>query len=136
MVEFCRQNLESLVAGYYHQTDKALHQGLRVSFQLWILSTEIQHGSGSSHFFYVNPALFSNLYMEIFRLKFLSSIIPMDAKWFCFVNEIICRRPKVKASAIFLPWLSNLMPSLRFSCEEENEINLPFLDTVVHRHMN
>ena len=80
----------------------------------------------------LSPVL-SNLYMEFFEAKILSRILPRNIYWFRYVDDIFCIWPKSENLQNFLAALNNLVPSIRFTLEEEENCILPFLDVCVHR---
>ena len=80
----------------------------------------------------LSPVL-SNLYMEFFENRILSTILPEKAVWFRYVDDIICLWPCNENLDVFLNRLNNLVPSIKFTTEVENESSLPFLDCLIHR---
>ena len=80
----------------------------------------------------LSPVL-SNLYMEIFESRILNTIIPENVKWFRYVDDIICIWPNHEDIRTFQDNLNQLVPSIKFTMEIENNSCLPFLDVMVHR---
>ena len=80
----------------------------------------------------LSPVL-SNLYMELFEKKILSRILPRNVFWFRYVDDIICIWPNDLDVSDFLTSLNNLVPSIKFTMEEELNSSLPFLDVQIHR---
>ena len=83
----------------------------------------------------LSPVL-SNLYMEFFETKFLPSILPPGVIWFRYVDDIFCIWPVIADVKNFLLELNSLVPSIKFTYEEERDFCLPFLDVNVHRTPN
>ena len=81
----------------------------------------------------LSPVL-SNIYMEFFETKFLPRILPQKVKWFRYVDDIFCIWPIHENLQEFLIKLNNLVPSIKFTIEEERNCKLNFLDVTVHRH--
>ena len=79
------------------------------------------------------PPVLSNLYMEFFEKRLLCNILPDKAIWFRYVDDILCLWPNDEAIDIFLPMLNNLVPSIKFTVEVEEDGKLPFLDCMIHR---
>lgn len=80
----------------------------------------------------LSPVL-SNLYMEFFEKKLLSNILPSNAVWFRYVDDVLCLWPCSENIEGFLPLLNNLAPSIKFTIEYEDDCKLPFLDCMIHR---
>ena len=80
----------------------------------------------------LSPVL-SNLYMEIFESRILSTIIPDKVKWYRYVDDVICIWPVNEDIRIFLDSLNQLVPSIKFTMEIENNSCISFLDVMVHR---
>ena len=80
--------------------------------------------------------LLSNLYMEFFETKILNNILPANAVWFRYVDDILCVWPETEDINRFLHELNNLVPSIKFTLEIESNGVLPFLDVNLHRINN
>ena len=80
----------------------------------------------------LSPVL-SNLYMEFFETKFLPNILPHGVLWFRYVDDIFCIWPLAENVNSFLVTLNNLVPSIKFTIEEEVDLCLPFLDVSIFR---
>ena len=80
----------------------------------------------------LSPVL-SNLFMEFFETKFLPNILPQGVLWFIFVDDIFCIWPLAENVKTFLINLNNLVPSIKFTFEEEVDCCLPFLDVRIYR---
>ena len=83
----------------------------------------------------LSPVL-SNLYMEFFEKKILSSIIPRNVVWFRYVDDIICVWPGNEDVNNFFDRLNQLVPSIKFTMEMEKDGCLPFLDVFIRRKSN
>ena len=68
----------------------------------------------------LSPVL-SNLYMEFFENRILSTILPEKAVWFRYVDDIICLWPCNENLDVFLNRLNNLVPSIKFTTEVKND---------------
>ena len=75
----------------------------------------------------------SNLYMEFFVRNLLATILPNHVKWFRYVDNVLCLWPKSMNLQSFLYDLNNLVPSIKFSVEVEQQNCLPFLDVLIIR---
>ena len=80
--------------------------------------------------------LLSNLYMEFFESKILKNILPANVVWYRYVDDIFCIWPGNKNLDNILLLLNNLVPSIKFTIEIEQNFSLPFLDVIVHRQSN
>ena len=80
----------------------------------------------------LSPVL-SNLFMEFFERELLPSILPKDAIWYRYVDDILCIWPIAHDLDDFLPKLNNLVPSIKFTTEIEQNNMLPFLDVTIYR---
>ena len=80
----------------------------------------------------LSPVL-SNLYMEFFETKFLPNILPRGVLWFRYVDDIFCIWPLIENVNNFLVNLNTLVPSIKFTIEEETDLCLPFLDVKIFR---
>ena len=81
----------------------------------------------------LSPVL-SNIYMEFFETKLLPRILPQKVIWFRYVDDIFCIWPVHENLQEFLNNLNNLVPSIKFTVEEERNCNLNFLDVTVLRN--
>ena len=81
----------------------------------------------------LSPVL-SNLYMEFFEKKILSKILPKQAIWFRYVDDIICLWPNSENLNTFMEKLNNQVASIKFTMEIENDSSLPFLDVLIIRN--
>lgn len=81
----------------------------------------------------LSPVL-SNLYMEFFEKKILNNIIPRNVTWFRYVDDIICVWPGNQDVKNFFAKLNQLVPSIKFTMEMENDGCLPFLDVLIRRN--
>lgn len=80
----------------------------------------------------LSPVL-SILYMEFFETRILNSILPEKAKWYRYVDDVLCLWPCDENLDNFLSLLNNLVPTINFTVELENDCSLPFLDCRIHR---
>ena len=76
----------------------------------------------------------ANLYMEFFESRLLPSILPERIFWKRYVDDVFCLWPNSENVDSFLENLNSLVPSVKFTKEEENDHRLAFLDVLVHRH--
>ena len=75
----------------------------------------------------------SNLYMKFFEINLLTIIFPNHVKWFCYLNGLLCLWLKLMKFQFFLNDLNNLVPSIKFSVEVEQQNCLPYLDMLIIR---
>ncbi len=68
----------------------------------------------------LSPVL-SNLYMEYFETRFLPKICNFNLPWYRYVDDILCLWPASQNPHMFLGLLNNLVPSISFKIEEEND---------------
>lgn len=80
----------------------------------------------------LSPVL-SNIYMEFFEKQFLPHILPPNAIWLRYVDDVFCVWPNGYNIDDFLDNLNSLVPSIKFTYESEQSMCLPFLDVLVHR---
>ena len=71
--------------------------------------------------------------MEFFETKLLPNILPHGVLWFRFVDDIFCIWPLAENVNPFLLNLNNLLPTIKFTYEEEIDSCLPFLDVLIYR---
>ena len=81
----------------------------------------------------LSPVL-SNLYMEFFEKHLLPDILPPDVIWHRYVDDIVCIWPIHHDLESFMVNLNNLVPSIKFTREIENNNCLAFLDVMIHRN--
>ena len=79
--------------------------------------------------------LLSNLYMEFFETRILRRILPDDVCWLRYVDDVFCLWPQELNLENFLEKMNNLVDSIKFTLEIENNHTLPFLDILVHKDM-
>ena len=80
----------------------------------------------------LSPVL-SNIYMEFFEVHILPTICDFEIIWYRYVDDVICLWPSDRDPMLFLQELNDLVPSIKFKIEIENNNALPFLDTLVTR---
>ena len=80
----------------------------------------------------LSPVL-SNLFMEFFERDLLPNILPENVIWLRYVDDVLCMWPNDHHLSDFLPKLNNLVPSIKFTTEVEQNNMLPFLDVTIHR---
>ena len=83
----------------------------------------------------LSPIL-SNIYMEYFETRILPTICNFNIIWYRYVDDIICLWPKDKDPLVFLHSLNQLVPTIKFKIEIENDNTLPFLDTLIFNSPN
>ena len=76
----------------------------------------------------------SNLYMEFFEKHLLPPILPANAQWFRYVDDVLCVWPVNSDVDEFLSNLNNLVPSIKFTMEKEHNNAIPFLDILINRN--
>lgn len=80
----------------------------------------------------LSPVL-SNLYMECFETNILPRILPSNLLWYRYVDDILCLWPVNHDETDFLNQINSLVPSIKFTIENEVNGVLPFLDIMIHR---
>ena len=78
-----------------------------------------------------NPlaSILANLYMEFYERDILPMIdLPIQIKWDRYVDDIIVPFEINTDIESVLNKLNNLVPSIKFTLESENNCTLPFLD--------
>ena len=83
-----------------------------------------------------NPlsALLANIYMEFFERDILKKInTHLDLIWYRYVDDIFICWPDHSDINRFVSDLNNLVPTIKFTLERENNNTLPFLDILIHR---
>ena len=80
----------------------------------------------------LSPVL-ANIFMEMFETELLTSLTGRPLLWVRYVDDIFAVCPNDSDSNLFLSQLNNLVDSIKFTVEKEQESSLPFLDTTVHR---
>lgn len=80
----------------------------------------------------LSPVL-SNIYMECFETKFLPRVLPAHAKWYRYVDDVLCIWPISENIIDFLTLINSQVDSIKFTYEEERDLCLPFLDINIHR---
>ncbi|XP_069941993.1 uncharacterized protein [Cherax quadricarinatus] len=83
----------------------------------------------------LSPVL-SNLYMEFFETRLLNTILPNRAKWFRYVDDILCLMPKNVDIHHFLGKLNSLAHSINFTVQFDENNSLPFLDVLIIKGNN
>ena len=83
----------------------------------------------------LSPVL-SNIYMEFFETKLLSSILDPTVVWMRYIDDVICLWPYHDDLNKFLEKLNGLVPSIKFSYEVEVDGRLPFLDVYANKNSN
>ena len=81
----------------------------------------------------LSPVL-SNIFMEFFEITFLPRVKMPHIHWFRYVDDILCLWPIADNVDIFLQNLNELVPSIQFTIEKEQDFSLPFLDVHIFRH--
>ena len=80
--------------------------------------------------------LLSNLYMEFFEINLLPKIKHSHFKWYRYVDDIIALINSNFNVENFLKELNDLVPSIQFTLEKENNNTIAFLDILVIRSNN
>ena len=80
--------------------------------------------------------LLANLYMEFFERDMLKPLLPKNALWYRYVDDILCLWPSDKNDHDFLNRINSLVPSIKFTVEREVDKCIPFLDVKIHKNSN
>lgn len=81
--------------------------------------------------------IMSNIFMEHFEESFVKTHRHTPKVWWRYVDDVFCIWPHgINHLHEFLDHLNSLEPSIKFTIELESDSQLPFLDTLVHRHTN
>ena len=80
----------------------------------------------------LSPVL-SNIFMEIFEIKFLPNILNFDHVWLRYVDDIFVVLPDQVEPATILSKLNDCVPQIKFTLELEQNSFLPFLDVLLIR---
>ncbi len=71
--------------------------------------------------------------MEFFEKHLLPNSLPSSVIWFRYIDDILCIWPNDEDVCCFLSSLNNLVPSIKFIYETEENMSLPFLDVLIYR---
>ena len=80
--------------------------------------------------------LLSNIYMEFFESRLIPPIWSSQIIWYRYVDDILAI---IKISFDlngFLAIINSLVPSIKFTIEEERDNKIPFLDVLIIRYPN
>ena len=78
--------------------------------------------------------LFANIFMDEFENKHMEKLKELGLQdWFRYVVDIFATINNQKSSKDILEYLNNQHECIKFTLEEENNNQLPFLDTLVKR---
>ena len=77
-------------------------------------------------------AVIADLYMEAFEIQTLATAPEPQRIWKCYVDDTFTVM-KQHTRIIFLSYLNQQHPSIRFTMETENNNEIAFLDTLVTR---
>lgn len=80
----------------------------------------------------LSPVL-SNLYIEFFKENLLSQILPSNAIWYRYVDDVLCLRPCNEDIYSFMSTLNTLVPSVKFTFELDINFKIPFIDVLIYR---
>ena len=80
----------------------------------------------------MSPVL-ANLFLEFFEINYVSKILPRNIPWYRYLDDIIALVPVDFDTVGFVDKLNGLLPSMKFTFEEENDNKLPFLDVEIVR---
>ena len=80
----------------------------------------------------LSPVL-ANWYMEYFESNLLCKIKQQNIVWLRYVDDILCFWPTNLDINNFLNKLNSLAPTIKFTCEIEENNKLPFLDVEIIR---
>ena len=83
----------------------------------------------------LSPVL-SNIYMEFFESRLANAIIPDNVFWVRYVDDIFAVIKQYHDTDAILTNLNNLVPSITFTLEKEENNSIAFLDISVIRHEN
>ena len=78
----------------------------------------------------LSPVL-ANIYMEFYETRMLPRIIHFDIIWYRYVDDILCLLPVNIDPNDLLRQLNELVPTIKFKLEVEENGQIPFLDTLV-----
>ena len=81
----------------------------------------------------LSPIL-SNLFMELFEIRFLPLILPADYTWIRYVDDIFAVLPSEFDLDSALVKLNDCVQGIDFTIERENNGELPFLDVMLTRN--
>ncbi|XP_076044840.1 uncharacterized protein LOC143027434 [Oratosquilla oratoria] len=73
------------------------------------------------------------LHIEILEKEHISHTIPYDSKWFRYIDNCLCITQKKTDIHDLQRKLNNIDDKIQFTIEEENNGQLPFMDTVIIR---
>ena len=77
--------------------------------------------------------LLANLYMEFFEKNLLPTITSIPYKWKRYVDDVFVLFHFNFDIETFFNDINNLVPSIKFTLEKENNGSLAFLDILIHR---
>src|SRR5215469_4704573 len=83
----------------------------------------------------LSPIL-SNIFMELFEVKFLPGILPNDSIWLRYVDDVLAILPSDFSAVDALAYLNDCVPDIKFTLESESNLGLPFLDVLIMRELN
>ena len=80
----------------------------------------------------LSPVL-ANLFMEYIESELLPNIVDGPVLWLRYVDDILFAWPDNMDFSYFFNQVNSLVPSIKFTCEWEQDDSIPFLDTTIHR---
>ena len=80
----------------------------------------------------LSPVL-ANLFMEYIESELLPNISDKPVLWLRYVDDILFAWPDNLDFSQFFNQVNSLVPSIKFTCEWEQDDSIPFLDTTIHR---
>ncbi|KAK5650471.1 hypothetical protein RI129_001500 [Pyrocoelia pectoralis] len=86
--------------------------------------------------FPLSPAI-ANIYMEEFEQNEINTAILKPKCWFRYVDDTFVIWPHGSHTLDdFLQHLNNIHSNIKFTMETENNNELPFLDTLIKKHVD
>ena len=83
----------------------------------------------------LSPVL-SNIYMEYYETRIANSVLPDDIFWVRYVDDIFAVIKLEEDIEGLLTNLNDLVPSISFTVEKEENKSISFLDVTIIRHEN
>ena len=81
----------------------------------------------------ISPVL-ACLYLEFLESGPFKKILPKTSTYLRYIDDVLIIYPRRTKLEELVNKLNNVEPSIKFTYELENDNNLPYLDTLLHRH--